>query len=123
MEVEKTLRPGDLGTAKYINRFGDRLVCVRHRIDRQANRRFTTVELILDERPCLQRGRRPNRAGPDDICHLRIEAHETSLQKLVRANQGRWNRETQTWVLSATDVENCCLWDRVVRTDEPRSGS
>jgi len=53
MEVEKTLRPGAQGTGKYMNRFGDRLVCVRHRIDRELGKRYTTVELILDERPCL----------------------------------------------------------------------
>ena len=119
MEVEKTLRPGADGTAKYMHRFGKRLVCVRHRIDREAQKRYTTVELILDERPCVKRGQRTVPVGTYDLCRVRIEAHEHALQKLARANNGRWDRASQTWLLRAWDVEHCCLWDRVVGT-EPR---
>ena len=122
MEVEKTLRPGAPGTTKYLNRFGDRLVSVRHRIDRAANTRYTTVELIIDQRPCLPTGQRPFRAGPDETCLLRIEAHESSLQRLVRAHGGRWDRHSKTWLLNAVEVEKCALWDRVVRTRGPGYG-
>jgi len=51
MEVVKTLRPGDSGTKKLTERFGDRLVCVRYRKDGDKKRRYTTIELIVDEGP------------------------------------------------------------------------
>ncbi|AUM14692.1 hypothetical protein [Ketobacter alkanivorans] len=51
MDVIKTLRPGDSGTKKLTERYGDRLVCVRYRKDDEKKRRYTTIELIVDEGP------------------------------------------------------------------------
>ncbi|MDY6921765.1 MAG: hypothetical protein SV765_16320 [Pseudomonadota bacterium] len=51
MDVTKTLRPGDSGTKRLKQRYGDRLVCVRYRKDAGRQRRYTTVELIVDEAP------------------------------------------------------------------------
>lgn len=51
MDVIKTLRPGDSGTKKLTRRYGERLVCVRYRKDQNSNRRYTTIELIVDEGP------------------------------------------------------------------------
>ena len=49
MEARATLRPGQKGTKKLVTRFGDRLICVRYRYDTTRGKRFTTVELIVDE--------------------------------------------------------------------------
>ena len=51
MEVRVTLRLGQRGTKKLIERFCDRLICVRYRYDPTGNRRVTTVELVVDESP------------------------------------------------------------------------
>ncbi|MGB3623242.1 hypothetical protein FT643_00585 [Ketobacter sp. MCCC 1A13808] len=51
MDVIKTLRPGDSGTKKLTKRYGDKLVCVRYRKDQVTQRRYTTIELIVDEGP------------------------------------------------------------------------
>ena len=49
MEARATLRPGKKGTKKLVARFGDRLICVRYRYDARRRKRFTTVELIVEE--------------------------------------------------------------------------
>ena len=49
MEVKATIKPGRNGTKKYLQQYGDQLVCVRYRYDKHRNRRQTTVELIVDE--------------------------------------------------------------------------
>lgn len=59
MEVEKTFRPGANGTKRYVERYGSRLVCVRHRLDRDLGLRHTTVELIVDTRPYQRLTTRP----------------------------------------------------------------
>lgn len=51
MECRKRLTPGMNGTKRYLNRFGDRLLYVRYRVDPVQKRRVTTVELIVDEGP------------------------------------------------------------------------
>ena len=122
MEVEKTLRPGAEGTAKYLRRFGKRLVCVRHRIDRQQNKRYTTVELILDERPRRSHAEREPRDENLQMCRLRVQPHETSLIALLRQAGARWQPETRTWLLYGMDVEKYCLWDRVIGVQSPKYG-
>jgi len=47
----KRLRPGAPGTKRLLEQYGDALVCVRYRLDTRLNRRLTTVELIVDDRP------------------------------------------------------------------------
>ena len=49
MEVKATIKPRLNGTKKYLQQYGDQLVCVRYRYDKQHNRRQTTAELIVDE--------------------------------------------------------------------------
>lgn len=44
--VIKKLLPGAPGTKRHVERFGGALVCVRYGVAPQAQRRFTTVELI-----------------------------------------------------------------------------
>ena len=54
MEVRATLKPGLNGTKKYLQQYGDQLVCVRYRYDKSNNKRQTTVELIVDEQEWVQ---------------------------------------------------------------------
>lgn len=51
MEVHKTLNPGQPGTRRFLNRYGERLVAVRYRKDLLKQKSFTTIELIVDQRP------------------------------------------------------------------------
>ncbi len=50
MRVLLHLKPGQKGTKKLSAQYGDRLVCVRYRYDAQRNKRFKTIELIVEER-------------------------------------------------------------------------
>ena len=45
----RKLAPGQKGTKKLHEQFGDRLLCVRYRYDDQLRKRFKTVELIVEE--------------------------------------------------------------------------
>ena len=58
MRTQVTLQPGQKGTKKLYDRYGDQLVCVRYRYDAARQRRLKTVELIVEEVPW-----RPERAA------------------------------------------------------------
>jgi hypothetical protein len=49
MKVRLKLKPGQRGTKHLSRQYGDRLVCVRYRYDEEIQKRYTTVELIVDE--------------------------------------------------------------------------
>ena len=51
MEVGSTLRPGANGTKTLTALYGDRLLFVRYRYDREAAKRYKTVEIIIEEKP------------------------------------------------------------------------
>jgi hypothetical protein len=51
MRVRLVRRPGQHGTSKYTEQYGDRLICVRYRYDAAAGRRYKTIEIIVDEAP------------------------------------------------------------------------
>lgn len=49
--VIKKLAPDRPGAQRLAQRFGDALVCVRHRVDASGRTRFTTVELLVEQTP------------------------------------------------------------------------
>jgi hypothetical protein len=51
MQTRLTLRPGQSGTKKLVERFGERLIRVRYLYDERTGRRLKTVELVLESVP------------------------------------------------------------------------
>ena len=45
MAVQRKLKPGDPGTKKYLNKYGEELLSVRYIIDKDKKEKITTVEL------------------------------------------------------------------------------
>jgi hypothetical protein len=50
-KIKRTLLPQQNGTKKFIAQYGDRLVCVRYRYNTKQQRKITTLEVVVDERP------------------------------------------------------------------------
>jgi len=113
MEVEKTLKPGENGTKRFVERFGDKLVCVRHRHDRNRGMRYTTVELIIDQRLSkLHYGPGPRDQGRE-LKPVRIAYAEEALRQKVREAGGYWDTEKRVWWLPADIVHRLNLKDRL----------
>src|SRR5665647_1811719 len=51
MKTHTHLKPGQKGTRRLVEQFGDKLLCVRYRYDEIRQVRMKTVEIIVDERP------------------------------------------------------------------------
>jgi hypothetical protein len=51
MKAHKHLKPGEKGTRRLVDRFGDNLLCVRYRYDDIRDMRIKTAEIIVDEKP------------------------------------------------------------------------
>lgn len=115
MDARSTLRPGKKGTKKLVARFGDRLICVRYRYDAQRRKRFTTVELIVDEAdwhgptPTTHKSDPP--VGPVAI---KVEMWESAIQRKVRAAGGTWDRARHVWLLPLPSVRALNLTNRIV---------
>ncbi len=102
--VIKRMAPGAPGTRRLAERFGESLVCVRYRENHARGLRYTTVEIIVDQRPF---------DAPEDLVHVAYA--ETALRHKVKDAGGRWDRELKLWRLPRTAVRTLGLAGRVVK--------
>lgn len=100
------MRPGQPGTKRLVERYGDRLVCVRYRYDAARGRRYKTVELVVDEQPWAPSG--------EVVVGVRVRLDEPVLRRRVKAAGGMWNASARAWELPYGAVRALALEDRVV---------
>ena len=101
MKVIKTMRPGERGAKRFIERYGKRLCAVRYRSSDCGTKVFTTVEVIVDERPRTPPGMSLNAVHAERMQQavaLRIAYGETEMRQAVKAVGGKWSRQLQAWI-------------------------
>ena len=107
LRVGQTLRPGQRGTHRYAERFGDQLVCVRYRYDDARQERVTTVELVVDRAPFVPR------SGTTVGVH--VAWGETEVARRVKRAGGTWDARLKLWRMPAGDARRLGLGGRIVR--------
>lgn len=110
MDVKATLAPGQNGTKRLLKKYGDQLVCVRYRYDKARQKRFKTIELIIDEQDWIQGVTIP----ADRRVLIEIGYGETELREKVKQAGGFWNPEKRAWLLSYHKVLQMGLERRMV---------
>jgi len=113
VETRLTLRPGQPGTRKLVERFGERLLRVRYVYDAAGKRRLKTVELIVESVPWQPRGRLPRRRD-DDVVYVRIGYHETDLRERARRLGAIWRKPQRLWEITFRDSKRLGIEDRIV---------
>ncbi|MFY9315349.1 MAG: hypothetical protein WAO95_07295 [Burkholderiales bacterium] len=112
MEVRLTRRPGQAGTKKFPDRYGDRLVCVRYRYDAAGGRRHKTVELIVETvswNACARRSRRRD----EEMVAVRIGYEEADLREHAKRLGALWRPQHRLWEMRWLDAKRLCIADRV----------
>jgi len=108
--VIKTLQPEDAGARRWAAEYGDRLVCVRYRMDLKRQRRKTTVELVVEDVP---------RLGALPVA-VQVAFEETALRQQVRAAGGTWDARAKLWRLPLDTARRLGLTERIVEFQEPK---
>ncbi|MFN8458867.1 MAG: hypothetical protein U0401_30160 [Anaerolineae bacterium] len=111
MRASVKLHPDQRGIKRWQQQYGDRLFCVRYRYDRDRQKRYTTVEIIVAEADWI-----PN-LPPDTLVEVRVAWGEAELARQVKAAGGRWNRTRTVWELPYGALLALQLLDRVVWLD------
>lgn len=92
MKAYAHLKPGQDGTKRLVEQYGERLLCVRYRFDETRGVKIKTVELIVDEKPL-----RTPRFRDDDLVPVSVAYGETELRDQLRAMRARWDAERKLW--------------------------
>lgn len=114
--VVKTMKPGDPGTRRQLERYGDELLFVRYRYDAAKHERLTTVEIVVD------RGPRAVAVAPYQHVGLRLRYEETDLRHAVREAGGQWDPRRKLWWLPWSAVLHLRLADRVAAWTNSEAG-
>jgi hypothetical protein len=104
--VIKTLAPTDRGAIELARRYGDALICVRHRTDAKGKVRHTTVELLVSSEPIRTR-------APKMVL-IQTQPHEKTLHSVIKAAGGHWDGKKQLWRLPSRVATILIIRSRVV---------
>ncbi|MEW6131480.1 MAG: hypothetical protein AB1757_30910 [Acidobacteriota bacterium] len=112
MRIGLSLKPGQGGTKRLLESYGERLLCVRYRYDREKQKRYKTVELIVEEKEWHPQ-KRAYRAN--SIVGVKVALREKELQNRIRRAGGKWNHEKQVWELRYDAAVRLALEKRIAR--------
>src|SRR5215813_2828688 len=110
MQAQRTLTPGQKCTKKFLERYGEQLVCVRYRYDEQRRKRFATVEILVEES-----GWSP--PEKPEIVGLRVEFQGNELQRRVKQASGKWNSTKRAWEIQYDRAVALGLKKRIVKLE------
>jgi len=105
MQTKLSLRPGQNGTKKWLEIYGERLVSVRYRYDAQKRKRYKTVEIIVEERDWSPETRVEGPAwNKTDMLGIRVEGWEKEIREKVKKSGGIWRPRQKLWELSYGNI-------------------
>ena len=93
MKTQTHLHPGQKGTKRLVEKYGDSLLCVRYRYDEKRGVRLKTVELVVEEKawkPTL-------RYRDDDIVSVIAAFSEKAIRDKLKAAGGKWDPAEKVW--------------------------
>ena len=93
MKVYKHLKPGQAGTKRLVEKYGDALVCVRYRYDAVRGVNLKTVEIVIEESPRTHGVRYTD----GDIVPVVVGFNETALRDKLRTLRARWDADAKLW--------------------------
>lgn len=111
----KTVISGQYGTKRLKDKYGDKLLAVRYKLDTQRRKKIKTAEIIVDEWGLSERRRGMQRTPHNKIVHLYVEYGERGLGLTIRNAGGIWNKEKRYWELAYGKVMQLGLEDRIIR--------
>lgn len=111
MKIGKVLKPGQAGTKKWVEKFGEDLICVRYRYDTIRRLKLKTVEIIVEQDDWNMNSQR---IPHNKMIPIQVNYEETNLRKLVKSAGGRWDRDKKVWKLPYREIIQLGLEDRVV---------
>ncbi len=111
MKARLTLKPGQRGTKKLYAQYGNQLLYVRYRYDKQRKRRIKTIELVVEEISWLPG---IGRITGETVVGLKIGVKESVLRQKVKKLGGIWNPSKNVWELSYKHVVTLELEERIV---------
>ncbi len=124
MEIRTVRKPGERGTQALMQKYGERLVCIRYRYDPARKKRFKTVELIVAEQDWQPPEPHPQEDKATSLSPkryntlrvgIRVGFQESELRKQIKAAGGMWDASERLWFVPEEEVRRLGLVQRVAK--------
>jgi len=112
LKTQKTLKPGQRGTKQWMKQYGNSLLFVRYRYDDK--KRFTTVELIVDESYINKNN---TKIPQNKILPVKVLRKERHIQKMVKSVGGEWDSQHNVWKMPYKEIVALGLDKRIVKIE------
>jgi hypothetical protein len=109
MKSYNHLKPGQKGTKRLVEQYGDALLCVRYRYDEKRSMRMKTVEIVVEERPFA-----PSRFKDGDIVSVSVHFDEMELREQLRTLRARWDSQAKLWFVPYRLIRGTPLEARII---------
>lgn len=93
MFTRRKINAGEPGSKKYLEKYGEKLVCVRYKYDEEKSERVTTVELVESKGT----GKRKAGIPYNKKVLVKINFDEHGLRNDIKMYGGRWNPDLKLW--------------------------
>ena len=120
MQTRLSLKPGQNGTKKWVEKYGDKLVAVRYRYDEKKKKRYKTVELIVEDShwtPIVEAEFVTRSYSSTDQIGIRVEGYETGIRAQVKEAGGIWRPRQKLWELPYSKIVELGL-ERCIEPEE-----
>lgn len=102
------VKPGQKGTRRLVERFGDALLCVRYRFDEKRGVKLKTAEIIVEERPV-----NPPRLRDDEVVPAAVGYDEVELREHLRRIRAKWDPQVKLWFVMYRLIRGTALEARI----------
>ena len=111
--ITKKLLPQQPGAKTLAVQYGPALVCVRYRLDQTQGRRYTTVELLVDEGPA--------RIHPKTLqpVYIRLANSEKVLWRAMLNEGAQWDKTHYAWRITYAAAKRLHIHHRALTECPP----
>jgi len=114
MRIKTSLKPGQKGTKKWSDIYGKQLVSVRYRYDEKKKKRYTTIEVIVEETKWQPDKEVVARFNSTDRLGIKVAGYELELRAQVKNAGGIWRPRQKVWELPYNQILALGLEERIV---------
>lgn len=104
------MKPGQKGTLRLVEKYGDALLCVRYRYDEKRSRRIKTVEIMVEESPVGS-----SRHKDGDVVQVYVSFEEVELREQLRSLRARWDAQLKVWLVPYRLIRGTLLESRIAK--------
>jgi hypothetical protein len=105
------LKPGQKGTKRLTEKYGDDLICVRYRYDEASRTRIKTVELIVERKQLSSSAKKKT---DETIVPVQIAYGAKELGKMARSAGERWDADVKLWYIRYGNIKGMELEKHII---------